>query len=165
MSSITTSSHKTFLFQWKCIFFLQKLFHQIVALHPNEKEDLTIPFLTPLPTQKDRGTICSPLVLQKSACSLSLFRRLHLLCLKFCCWWWWVFFLTTRFCIFQTEKKQLKEWNLSTTRARNVLLVNKGLFQCPCSGKKNLFWRMQSKTAVNYWNPWELCTNLSFTYS
>lgn len=29
------------------------LFHQIMALHLNEKEDQTIPFLTPLPTQKD----------------------------------------------------------------------------------------------------------------
>lgn len=51
---------------------------------------------------------------------------------------------------------------LSTTKARNVLSVNKCLF--PCSGNLLCSGRLQSKMAVNYWNQWELRTQIMWIF-
>lgn len=40
----------------------------------------------------------------------------------------------------------------------NVLLVNKCLFQLPCSRKKSCSGRLQNNMTGNYWNQWDLCT-------
>lgn len=64
-------------------------------------------------------------------------------------------------CTSQKEKKHLKKWNLSMTRASNVLLVNKCLIQFPCSRKKAWSGRLQNNMTGNYWNQWDLHTNSS----
>lgn len=143
ISSITTSSHKMFLFQWKCFFFLQKLFHQIMALHPKEEEDLS---LLLCPSKKTVALfllyLCSRKEFAPSPCSEE---RVH----EYICFVW---------------NSYEQKWDLSKTRARNMLLVNKCLFQCFVM-KKALFWKTAKQNSWNNWNQWELCTQLSFPYS
>lgn len=125
MSSITTSSHKTFLFQCKCIHFPCSI--KLWLCIPMKRR--TKPFLSLLlyPPKKTEAPFVLHLCSRKWFFSLSFFRRVHLLC----------FNLPSSF---QAEKKHLKEWNLSITRARNVLLVNKCLFQS-LFRKNTLFWK------------------------